>query len=161
MTAPGARTPALAVRLQEVAIDSPAARALVAEVQQEYVARYGGEDATPMRPDEFAPPGGTFLIAWEGEEPLGCAGLRRHDDGVSEIKRMYVRPGHRRRGVARLMLSALEDWARRRGYRRMVLESGAAQPEAIALYTSAGYEPVEGYGHYRCSPLSRSFGRDL
>jgi GNAT superfamily N-acetyltransferase len=74
---------------------------------------------------------------------------------------MFVRVEHRRRGHARRMLSALEAWARDRGATRVVLETGVAQPEAIALYESAGYLPTDGFGHYRDSPLSRSFGKDL
>ena len=73
---------------------------------------------------------------------------------------MYVRPEHRRRGHARRMLAELESWAGGRGYRRVVLETGVEQPEAIALYTSCGYSPIPGFGHYKDSDLSRSFARD-
>ena len=141
--------------------DSPQSQALVAEVQQEYVRRYGGPDETRVDPAEFAAPDGTFLVALVGGETIGCAGLRRHADGVVEVKRMFVRVEHRRRGHARRMLAALEDWARDRGATRVVLETGLAQPEAIALYESAGYLPTDGFGHYRDSPLSRSFAKDL
>ena len=61
----------------------------------------------------------------------------------------------------RLVLAHLERTAAESGVRAMVLETGAAQPEAIALYTSSGYEPVPGFGHYRDSPLSRCFGKVL
>ena len=157
---PGHRSPDGMV-LEEVRLDAPVVDELIAAVQQEYVQRYGGPDATPMVATEFAPPSGRFLVATVDGQVVGCAGLRRHRDGVAEIKRMYVRPAHRRRGYARRMLFALEEWARDRGYTRIVLETGSAQPEAIALYTSAGYQPVDGFGHYRCSELSRSFARDL
>lgn len=150
-----------ALVMTEEAIDSERAQALVTEVQQEYVRRYGAPDATPVDGSEFARPYGTFLVASVAGEAVGCAGLRRHDDGVAEIKRMFVRPAHRRRGHARAMLAALERWAGERGYRRIVLETGTAQPEAIALYAAAGYAPTEGFGHYKDSPLSRSFARDL
>ncbi len=149
------------VQLEAVPFDSDLASALVAEVQLEYVRRYGGHDETPVDPDEFVAPDGTFLVASVGTTAIGCAGLRRHGDGVVEVKRMFVRPEHRRRGHARRLLAALEDVARSQGDRRVVLETGTAQPEAIALYTSAGYTPIEGFGHYRDAPLSRSFGRDL
>ena len=147
--------------LEEVAIATSRAQALVAEVQKEYVRRYGGKDSTPVDPDEFTGRYGTFLVASVSGTVIGCAGLRRHRDGVAEVKRMYVRPEYRRRGHARAMLSALEDWAREHGYSQVVLETGIGQPEAIALYSSAGYQPVEGFGHYRESPLSRSFAREL
>gem|GEM_PF-533384 len=149
------------VTYQERAFDSPQSQALVAEVQQEYVRRYGGPDETRVDPAEFAAPDGTFLVALVGGETIGCAGLRRHGDGAVEVKRMFVRVEHRRRGHARRMLAALEEWARDRGATRVVLETGVAQPEAIALYESAGYLPTDGFGHYRDSPLSRSFAKDL
>jgi GNAT superfamily N-acetyltransferase len=87
--------------------------------------------------------------------------LRRHDDGVVEIKRMFVRSAHRRRGHARSLLRALEDRARASGYRRVILETGLAQPEAIALYASEGYQPIDGFGHYKDAAMSRSFAKDL
>ena len=147
--------------LDEVPFDSDLAASLVAEVQQEYVRRYGGQDETPVDPAEFAPPLGTFLVAHVGATAIGCAGLRRHGDDTVEVKRMFVRAEHRRRGHARRLLRALEDLAREQGFRRVVLETGLAQPEAIALYASAGYLPIEGFGHYKDSELSRSFARDL
>jgi GNAT superfamily N-acetyltransferase len=150
-----------AVELDAVRFDSDLAQVLVAEVQQEYVKRYGGHDETPVDTDEFAPPDGTFLVARVGAVAIGCAGLRRHDERTVEVKRMFVRPEHRRRGHARRLLAALEDRARSQGYQRVILETGLAQPEAIALYTSAGYQPIEGFGHYKDAPLSRSFARDL
>ena len=150
-----------AVELEQVPFDSDLAAALVAEVQEEYVRRYGGHDETPVDPGEFAAPEGTFLVARVGSTAIGCAGMRRHDPHTVEVKRMFVRSEHRRRGHARRLLRALEDLARAQGFRRVVLETGLAQPEAIALYTSAGYQPVTGFGHYRDSPLSRSFARDL
>jgi GNAT superfamily N-acetyltransferase len=149
------------VVLEAVPFDSDLATTLVAEVQQEYVRRYGGHDETPVDPDEFAPPDGTFLVARYGAVTIGCAGMRRHDTSTVEVKRMFVRAEHRRRGHARRLLRALEDRAREQGYRRVILETGLAQPEAIALYASAGYLPVEGFGHYRDAPLSRSFAKDL
>ena len=149
------------VVLEAVAANSDLAASLIEEVQQEYVRRYGGRDSTPVEPDEFAPPKGTFLVARVGNSLIGCAGMRRHDDEVVEIKRMFVRAEHRRRGHARRMLRELEDWARTSGYRQVVLETGSAQPEAIALYTSSGYQRTDGFGHYRESDKSRSFSRDL
>ena len=104
-----------AVVLEAVPFDSDLATSLVAEVQQEYVRRYGGHDETPVDPAEFASPYGTFLVARVGTTAIGCAGLRRHGDGAVEVKRMFVRPEHRRRGHARRLLTALEDTARGQG----------------------------------------------
>ena len=148
------------VTMRSVPFDSTLAQSLIDEVQQELVRRYGGPDETPVDPAEFAPPDGTFLVAMLGGEPIGCAGVRRHGT-AAEVKRMFVRIEHRRRGHARRMLAELEGWARENGHRRVVLETGLAQPEAIALYASAGYLPIEGFGHYRDEPSSRSFAKEL
>ena len=147
--------------LTDVAYDDPSAVAMIAELQQEYVERYGGPDETPLQGGQFAAPDGAFVIAHSGDEAIGCAGLRRHDDDAVEIKRMFVRRAHRRRGHARRMLRALEERARTMGYRRVVLESGTAQPEAIALYTAEGYAPIPGFGHYRRAAGNRCFAKDL
>ncbi len=80
--------------------------------------------------------------------PVACAGLRRSDDASGELKRTYVREEHRGRGYARLVMAAIEDRTRAIGYVRLLLEPGTAQPEAIALYESAGYEQITGFGHY-------------
>jgi len=147
--------------IEEVAFDSALAETLVDEVQQEYVTRYGGRDETAVDAGQFAPPYGAFYVAMVDGEPIGCGGLRRHEDGVVEIKRMFVRSAYRRRGHARALLRALEDRARASGYRRVILETGLAQPEAIALYESEGYQPIDGFGHYKDAPLSLSFAKDI
>ncbi|HSJ43241.1 MAG TPA: GNAT family N-acetyltransferase [Euzebyales bacterium] len=134
---------------------------LIEEVQQEYVARYGGRDETPVADDEFAPPGGAFVVVLVDGTPIGCGGLRRHDDDVVEIKHRYVRRAHRRNGHGRRLPDALEERARALGYARVILETGTAQPEALALYASAGYTPIAPYSHHRCSPRSRCSAKDL
>jgi GNAT superfamily N-acetyltransferase len=156
------------LELRERLYDSPDAVKLVAEVQQEYVARYGDEDATPTDPAEFAPPLGRFLVGYLDGVPVACGGWRAHDgdepdflDGDAEMKRMYVVSCARGRGFARQVLAALEESALAAGRRRMVLETGTAQPEAIALYTSSGYVPIPKFGHYRCADGSRCFGKPL
>jgi GNAT superfamily N-acetyltransferase len=148
------------VVLEEVSFESDLAQSLIDEVQQELVRRYGGPDETPVDPAEFAAPDGTFLVAMLGDEPIGCAGLRRHG-GDAEVKRMFVRIEHRRRGHARRMLAELERWAADHDYTRVVLETGLAQPEAMALYEAVGYQAIEGFGHYRDYPSSRSYAKDL
>jgi GNAT superfamily N-acetyltransferase len=147
--------------LRELPYDHPVVTLLIEEVQQEYVVRYGDRDATPVEPSEFAPPRGTFVVAEVDGVPIGCAGLRSLEHDVVEIKRMFVRSPLRRKGYARQLLTELEGRARANGFRRIVLETGLAQPEALALYPSAGYEPVEPFGHYAGDPLSRCFGKGL
>jgi GNAT superfamily N-acetyltransferase len=144
------------------------AQLLVAEVQQEYVVRYGGPDNTPMEPTVFDPPSGAFFVGYLDGDPVatGCWRLRPDVRALgrvraAEVKRMYVAPAGRRSGLARRVLSRLEDDARAAGADLMVLETGLRQPEAIALYTSAGYTPVEPFGHYAWSPTARYFGKPL
>ncbi len=149
----------------------PDAEKLSAEVQQEYVRRYGDADATLMHPDHFDPPGGLFVVAYLDEEPVACGGWRAKDakdgdgvgllDGDAELKRMYVVPAARGRGLARAVLHHLEATAAQAGRTRLVLESGTEQPEALALYASEGYEPVTKFGIYRDHPQSVCMGKVL
>lgn len=147
--------------MREVPITHPDAQVLIDAVQQEYITRYGGPDATPMRAEEFEPPSGRFLVGHVDGVLAVCGGVRRVDAETAEIKRMYVRPEARRLGYARTMLALLERAARDAGYRRLVLESGNAQPEALALYSSSGYTPVTPYGFYRCHAEANSLGKSL
>ncbi len=98
--------------------------------------------APSATPADMAPPGGTFLVGVEGGRAVCCGGLKRLPDGACEIKRMYVVPEARNRGVARLLLVALEDAARGLGYRTARLDTGAGQPHAQRLYEAAGYREV-------------------
>jgi GNAT superfamily N-acetyltransferase len=157
------------VQIEPRPLDDPDVQALVEEVQLEYVHRYGGPDHTELRPEEFAPPRGLFLVVRSGAIPLGIGGWRAQDskvtglqDGDAEIKRMYVRAEARRRGIARRVLDALERTAADAGRRRMVLETGTAQPEALAMYAAAGYEPLnERFGVWGHSESSRYFSKKL
>ena len=151
----------MTIELREARYGDHLTAPLIEEIQQEMTDRYGGPDETPVDPAQFAAPGGAFLVAHVDGEPIGCAGLRGRPAGEVELKRMYVRPAHRRRGYARGLLLAVEDRARSLGYRRLVLETGTAQPEAIALYESSGYLPIPGFGFYRDSPISRCMARRL
>ncbi|RBM16890.1 GNAT family N-acetyltransferase [Streptomyces sp. PT12] len=151
--------------------DHPDARKLNDLVQAEYVERYGEGDLTPLDPAMFDPPSGLFLLAYDpARRPVGTGAWRAHgagngyEEGDAEIKRMFVVREARGRGLARRILARLEETAREAGRIRMVLETGVAQPEAIALYESSGYEllPVERkFGYYREYPNSRCFAKPL
>jgi GNAT superfamily N-acetyltransferase len=149
------------VDIRVVAYDHPDAVVMTKEVQQEYVVRYGGPDDTPVDPAEFAPPLGLFLVGYLDGQPVSCGGWRAHEDGTVELKRMYVRSEARGRGLARAVLAELELTAKRAGHRRVILETGRGQPEAIALYRSAGYTDVPEFGYYAGWPLSVHLGKDL
>jgi GNAT superfamily N-acetyltransferase len=158
------------VDLREVGYNHPDVVALVAEVQQEYVRRYGGEDTTPLAPSMFVPPEGRYVLVYLDGEPVAMGGWRRHEaarDGPvpgsrpAEIKRMYVTPRARGRGLARALLADLECSAGEAGCDLMVLETGRVQPEALALYRSAGYVDIAPFGHYTESDLSVHLGKRL
>lgn len=158
-------------RLERVAYGHPDVLRLVEEVQAVYVERYGGRDETPLDPLMFEPPSGSFFVGYLDDEPVATGAWRRTtaarvpglaaDAPVAEIKRMYVAPSAQRRGLARRVLAHLERTAAESGVLALVLETGVAQPEAIALYESSGYAPIAGFGHHRDSPLSRCFGKVL
>lgn len=150
------------IRLGVDRLDSAVGAALADALVAELEVRYGSPDeADGLHADQLAPPHGTFLIAWRGNEAVGCGGLRRLEPDVGEIKRMYVAPTARRAGVARIVLTELERTAHAVGYKHLKLETGTKQPEAIELYLSTGYEQIETYGVYRASPLSRCYAKDL
>ncbi len=149
------------VRLRVTPFLDPVSQQLIAEVQQEYVARYGGPDESPVDGAEFDPPAGLFLVAWRAGTAVGCGGWRRLAGGRVEIKRMYVTAAARRQGLARTILGELERTAAAAGATEVVLETGIVQPEAIELYRSAGYVQVPGFGYYAGAPKSRSFGKPL
>jgi GNAT superfamily N-acetyltransferase len=148
------------VRIDQVGYDHPDAAMLIAEVQQEYVQRYGTQDGTPVDPAEFAPPSGLFLVGYDDDGPVVCGGWRAHG-ADAEVKRMYVTPRARGTGRARRVLAELERTARAAGHERMVLETGSKQPEAVSLYRSAGYETIAPFGYYAEAPLSIHLGKKL
>jgi len=154
--------------IRVVPFDDPDALKLQAEVQQEYVVRYGEPDETPVQATEFTPPNGLFLVGYLDGVPVATGAWRRHDatdsgfrDGDVELKRMYVTANARGRGFARAVLAELERTAVAAGGRRVLLESGTAQPEALALYRSCGYRDIPKYGHYRDDPRSVSLAKEV
>ncbi|MEU3571568.1 GNAT family N-acetyltransferase [Kitasatospora sp. NPDC036755] len=146
----------------------PDAQALSAEVQQEYVRRYGDPDETVMRPEDFEAPAGLFLIAYLDGRPVACGGWRAKQagedglrDGDAEVKRMFVVPAARGRGLARAVLGRLERTAAQAGRTRFILETGTEQPEAVALYESEGYAAIRKFGIYKDHPQSICLGKEL
>jgi GNAT superfamily N-acetyltransferase len=150
----------MSLEIRAEPIDGPAARALVVEVQREYVRRYGGPDTTPVDPAEFAPPNGSFLVAYLDGAAVACGGWRVHG-ADAEIKRMYVVPRARGRGLARQILAGLEASVAAAGLTRAILETGTRQPEAMELYESSGYVRIPGFGIYRDEPACRCYAKVL
>jgi GNAT superfamily N-acetyltransferase len=151
----------VAVEIRKVRYDEPEVRALVTLALGDLSQRYGGSgDDTPVSAAEFAPPLGRFFVAVDGGRMIGCAGWRAHGEDA-ELKRMFTVPVARGRGIARRLLAAVEASARADGRKRVILETGSRQPEAIALYESAGYRRIEDFGYYQDHAGVRSFARDL
>ncbi|MGQ0467815.1 MAG: GNAT family N-acetyltransferase [Sporichthyaceae bacterium] len=153
--------PAETLHLEPMPYDHPVPAGLIAAVQEYYAEIYGSPDASPVDASEFAPPHGLLLVGSIGGEPVACGGWRLVTPELAEIKRMYVAPTHRRRGLSRLLLAALEDSARAAGAQRLCLQTGYLQVEALELYRSSGWDPIEKFGVYAEHPGCFCFGKTL
>jgi putative acetyltransferase len=151
------------ITVQRTDILSPTARTLIEALNVELSGRYPEEGACHFRldPDEVAPGRGAFLVASRMGKSIGCGAVRRIDDRTGELKRMYVCPEQRGRGVGGAILAALEVEARALGLSRLLLETGVRQTEAIALYRKAGFSDIAPFGEYVESPLSLCMAKNL
>ena len=129
--------------------------AMVSELEPLY-GRIDVPQAPSATPADFAPPGGSFLIGYEDGEPVCVGGIKRLPDGACEIKRMYVVPKARGRGVAPELLGALEDEARSLGYELARLDTGPKQPHAERMYRAAGYAET---GNFNANPFASFWGQ--
>lgn len=143
------------IRIRRTSPEEPQAAHLLADYGAELVAR--GRPFSPMEPPagdrplswvdphELEPPGGAFLLAEVDGAPVACGGVRTLAPRLGEVKRMYVVPSARRRGIARRILGDLEQVARELGHERVRLDTNAVQPEAVALYHACGYAEIADY----------------
>lgn len=128
--------------------DEPPARELLGALIELLNAQYPGRVTRPgsvTTPEEMTPPRGVFLVGYEADRPIAIGGLRRLEDSIAEIKRMYVIPEARSRGVGRALLAALEGAARELGYARVRLDSGPAQQHSRTLFAATGYAEIAPY----------------
>lgn len=152
----------MTIEIHPQPLDAPAAAALLGELDTDLAERYGDSDEpVHAEADQFLPPDGLFLVASVDGEPLACGGYRRYDEHTAELKRMFVRPAGRRRGLARRLIAELEQAAKDAGYTQMWLETGLPQHEAMQLYAGAGYEPIAKFGQYAWAPDQRCYGKSL
>jgi GNAT superfamily N-acetyltransferase len=152
--------------IAQVSYNHPDGVSLTDQVQAYYQEIYGGPDSAPMDGDDFAPPRGAFFVAYDGDTAIGMGGWRFYLSAVdiparrpAEIKRMYVVESARGRGVARGLLSRLEETAWAAGADALVLETGRIQPAAISLYRSEGYHDIPRFGHYAWAPDAVHLGK--
>lgn len=89
------------------------------------------------------------VLYYENELPVGCGAFKKYDNNTVEIKRMFVQPAYRGKGIALAVLNNLEMWAQQLNYTSFILETGKRQPEAIGLYKKAGYLLIPNYGQYK------------
>lgn len=88
------------------------------------------------------------LVIYENEEAVGCGGFKKYDDTTAEIKRMFVHPNHRNKGIARMILTELENWASEKGFTSYILETSPKLTSAVSLYQKTGYHLIPNYGQY-------------
>jgi putative acetyltransferase len=105
----------------------------------------GFEEELASLPGKYAPPGGRLLLAFDGEALAGCGAMRPLAPGVAELKRIWTRPAHRGRGVARAVTEALLAAARAEGYRAVRLDTLGSMGPARALYASLGFAEIPPY----------------
>ncbi len=135
--------------VRAVPADAEAGRLLLADYLDEIAQRLGGPFDRSRYPDadpaELTPPRGLLLVAFDGPDPVACGAVRVIAPGVAELKRMYVAPRARGRGLGRALLEALERAAAELGCDTARLDTMGAMAEAGALYRSAGYAPIADY----------------
>ena len=143
---------------------APETLRLVERLWAELGSLYPEMKGPPTAPDEIVGARASFVVAWVKGEPVGCGAFRplsEDENNVAEIKRMYVEPTMRRRGISRSILIELEKLARDCGYTIVRLETGLRQPNAIRLYETSGYHRIEPFGRYRDDPLSVCFEKSI
>lgn len=134
--------------------DEPVSRQLIEELDATMLQFYPREHMFGLHPGEERDPALHFFIIRDGQVTAGCGALRVLDAHTAELKRMYVRPPFRGRGISRLLIRHLENTARGVGVTCVRLETGPRQIEAIGLYRSEGYTDISPYGEYVGSPVS-------
>lgn len=147
--------------VREVAWDDLASVALRGAQRAEIAGRYGSPDSEPGPAPTAADITAFFVAFTDAGEPVGCGGLRQLDSTEAEIKRMFVSARHRGTGVSSAILTALEDYARGRGWLRLVLETGDRQPEAVRFYEREGYASIPNFGYYAGLESSLCFAKSL
>ena len=101
------------------------------------------------------------VVAYRDGQAAGCGAIKEYAPKITEVKRMYVAPAYRGRGIASQVLTELEQWARELSYEKCILETGVKQPEAVGLYGKNGYRVISNYGQYEGVATSICFEKNL
>ena len=137
--------------------DSPDAAALIGELEAHLVSVYPAESRHGFSVDRLISEGVAFFVLRCDGSAAGCGGIMLVQTEYGELKRMYVRPAFRGRGLGQLLLHHLAEHARARGVELLRLETGVYQRDAIRLYERAGFRRIAPFGPYRADPLSRCY----
>jgi GNAT superfamily N-acetyltransferase len=153
----------ITIEIRRGDLGSAVASELITALNAELSKQYPEPGATHFRldPQEVSEANGAFLIAYSNEKAIGCGAIRKLENDTAEIKRMYVTPEARRMGIGRKLLQALEAEGRRLGSRRLLLETGERQIDAMGLYIQAGFVRIPPFGEYVGSPLSICMAKEL
>ena len=150
------------VSIRRSTLGSPDGARLIAALNAELAAMFPERGATHFSLSDAQVEAGAFLVAYLDDIAVGCGAVRRLDETTAEIKRMYVDPSVRGRGVGRSMVESLEREARLVGTTTIVLETGTRLASAIKLYEGMGYARIPLFGEYLSSPdTSLCFGKSL
>jgi putative acetyltransferase len=152
------------ITIERAVLTGDVGRALINSLNAELRGVYPEPGATHFHLDseQVADGRGAFLVVYRAGVPVGCGAVRLLDAETAELKRMYVSPSERGKGLGRRLVAALEAEAQALGVRRLVLETGVRQVAALALYRATGFRPIPLYGEYCLSPeTSVCLGKDL
>ncbi len=143
--------------------DHDDASKLLSAFYDEQVERYGFAESAELRSVDFVVPNGEFIVAYRHGQPVGCGGWRWHDRAamVAEIKKVFLAPSGRGIGAGRVLLSSIERSAAAAGAVRAILETGVRNTEALGLFASQGYVPIDRYVAGRDPAINRAFARRL
>ena len=149
------------LEIRDVDAFGPEASALIAQLDIELKADTPASKINGLKQTDKSGQNLIFLCAFLASEAVACGALRLLEPGLAEVKRMYVLPNYRGRGLAQAMLDALESLAVERGISSLVLETGTGQTAAQALYLKCGWTDREPYGEFIGSPTSVCFEKHL
>jgi GNAT superfamily N-acetyltransferase len=140
--------------------DNPDFKTLTARLDEELCRIYGTNQADYEEYNKITDLP-TVIIAYANNIPVGCGCFKIYDESTVELKRMFVEPELRGKGIASAIVKELERWALELGYNSIILETGNKQPEAINMYHKLGYQDTEKYGQYEDAVLSVCMKKQL
>jgi GNAT superfamily N-acetyltransferase len=147
----------MTIVITQEAPDSPDARVLIEELTAYLTPLSPPESQHGYTIEKLLKRGVTFFVAREGDEPVGCGGIEFFGRDYAEVKRMYVRPAQRGKGIGKLILNKLSEHARAHRIPLLRLETGSFMADANGLYEGYGFQRIPAFGEYRDDPLSNFY----